>query len=62
MANGPQLKTVPFLDLRCVGTSWPDQLLCLTPIVSLSVEAEGQFRLSRHREVPLICLRNDEDL
>ena len=52
MANGPQLKTVPFSDQRCIHTSRPDQLLCSTPIISSS--AEEHFRLSKQEEVPLI--------
>ena len=60
ITNGPQLKTVPFLDQRCFHTSRLDQLLCSTPIVSSS--AEGHFRLSKQQEVPLISARRTEDL
>ena len=60
MANGRQLKTVPFSDQRCVHTSQLDQLLCATLIVSSN--AEGHFRLSKQQEVPLISSRSTEDL
>ena len=60
MANGPQLKTVPFVDQRYVHTSRPDQPLCLTPIVSSS--AVGHFRLSKQQEVHVISSRSTEDL
>ena len=60
MANGPQLKTVPLSDLRCIHTFRQDQLLCSTPIVSSC--AEGHFGLSRQQEVPLISSRSTEDL
>ena len=58
--TGPH--TVPFSDQKCVElhTSRPDQLLCLTAIVSCS--AEGHFRLWKQQDVPLISLRSTEDL
>ena len=41
--DGPQLKTVPFSDKRCVRTSRQDRLLCLTLIVfSLSVPKQHE--------------------
>ena len=53
MANGPQLMTVPFSDKKCIHTSFQDQLLCLTPIVSPS--AEKNFRCqSNKRCIPIL--------
>ena len=53
MANGTQLKTVPFSDQRCIHTSRQGQLLCLTWIVSSS--AEKHFRCQNNKKyIPIL--------
>ena len=53
MANGPQLRTVPFLDKRCIHTSRKDRLLCSTLFVSPS--AEKHFRCQNNKKyIPIL--------